>query len=215
MCGRATQAQIKAYKEKIYAWLEPEPESFVARHNLRPTEPAWIVARRGDSNVRTLEARWWCQWDGSRSFETKYPTFNARVETMHTKKLWPDLLKKGQRCLFPVDSFYEWPIKGRGLPPVEIFVAGREPYALAGLWSRYFERGETRYSFTSFTCNANEFMRPIHEKAMPVILSDIDEQKLWLEEGDEALLRPYEGEMELEQLTDTLEHLYPEENQKY
>ena len=213
MCGRATQAQIKAYKEKIYAWLEPK--EFVPRHNLRPTEPAWIVARRGDGEITTLQARWWCQRDGSGKFETKYPTFNARVETMHTKKLWPDLLKKGQRCLLPIDSFYEWPVKGRGTHPVEIFVAGREPYALAGLWSRYYENRETRYSFTTFTCDANEFMRPIHEKAMPVILTDLDEQKLWLMEGDEELLRPYEGDMEVEQLPDTLEHLYPEENQKY
>ena len=33
--------------------------------------------------------------------------------------------------------------------------------------------------------------------------------------GDEALLRPYEGEMEFDQLPDTLEHLYPQENRKY
>ena len=41
-------------------------------------------------------------------------------------------------------------------------------------------------------------MKPIHEKAMPVILSDMVEQKLWLLEGDEELLRPFEGEMEFE-----------------
>ena len=58
-------------------------------------------------------------------------------------------------------------------------------------------------------------MRPIHKKAMPVILTNIDEQKLWLMEGVEALLRRYEGEMESDQLPDTLEHLYPEKNQKY
>ena len=33
--------------------------------------------------------------------------------------------------------------------------------------------------------------------------------------GDEFLLRPYEGEMEFDQLNDTLEHLYPDENRKY
>jgi hypothetical protein len=33
--------------------------------------------------------------------------------------------------------------------------------------------------------------------------------------GDEELLRPYEGEMELDQLRNTLEKLYPEENQEY
>lgn len=213
MCGRASQAEIKAYKQFIFEWNHPE--LFVPRRNLRPTEPAWIVARRGDGLIKTVEARWWCQWDGAHKFEAKYPTFNARVETMHEKKLWPALLKKGQRCLLPIDSFYEWPIKGKGLPPVEIFVEGRTPYALAGLWSRYFEGNETRYSFTTFTCEPNEFMKPIHPKAMPVILTSLDEQKLWLMEGDEELLRPYEGKMEVDQLTDTLEHLYPREDQKY
>lgn len=62
--------------------------------------------------------------------------FNARVDTMHERKLWSDLLGRGQRCIFPVDSFYEWPVNGQ--PPVEVFVKGREPYALAGLWSSWF-----------------------------------------------------------------------------
>ena len=213
MCGRASQAEIKAYKDKIFKWLHPE--TFVPRRNLRPTEPAWIVARREDGEIATVQGRWWCQWEGSFKWEAKYPTFNARVDTMHGKKLWPELLKKGQRCILPVDSFYEWPVKGKGVPPVEIFVEGREPYALAGLWSRWHENGETRYSFATFTCEPNDFMKPLHEKAMPVILSSVDEQKLWLMEGDEELLRPYEGPMEVAQLPDTLEHLYPEENQKY
>lgn len=34
-------------------------------------------------------------------------------------------------------------------------------------------------------------------------------------EGDEALLRPYEGEMEFDRLPETLEHLYRDENRKY
>src|SRR5207248_684790 len=153
-----------------------------------PTEPAWIVARRKDGEIKTLEARWWCQREGAQAFETKYPTFNARVDTMHTKTLWPDLIRRGQRCILPINSYYEWPVKGRGLPPVEIFVAGRHPYALAGLWSRYFEENEPRYSFTTFTTEPNDFMRPLHEKAMPVILATKNEQRLWLQEGDESLL---------------------------
>lgn len=213
MCGRASQRHASRYEKYISYW--EMPDEFVERNNLRPTEPAWIVARRGDGLIKTVEARWWCQWDGAGQFQTKYPTFNARVETMHQKKMWSDLLKKGQRCLFPIDSFYEWPIKGKGLPPVEIFVKGREPYALAGLWSRYFENGQTRYSFTSFTTEPNDFMRPIHEKAMPVILKTPEQQRLWLDAGDEELLVPYDGLMETDQLTDTLEKTYPEENRKY
>lgn len=217
-----SQKDYKNYGQYIYGWINPESEiderpgrNIPVRYNLRPTEPAYIVARRGDGTIKTIEARWWCQFDGAGKFEAKYPTFNARVETMHDKKLWSDLLKKGQRCLLPVDSFYEWPVKGKGLPPVEIFVKGRTPYALAGLWSRYHEGGKTLYSFTTFTTGPNDFMRPLHEKAMPVILTDPDEQKLWLTEGDEEVLRPFAGEMEAEQMPDTLEHLYPGENQKY
>lgn len=213
MCGRASQAEIQSYKDHIYQWLHPD--KFTPRYNLRPTEPAWIVAHHPEGEIRTVCARWWCQWDGSYKFEAKYPTFNARVETMHEKKLWPALLKKGKRCIFPIDGFYEWPVKGRGLPPVEIFVEGRRPMALAGLWSTWFENREHRYSFTVFTCDPNEFMKPIHEKAMPVILGSVEEQKLWLMEGDEGLLRPYEAKMEFDQLPDTLEHLFPEENRKF
>lgn len=213
MCGRASQRDPSRYEKYIAYW--ESPDEIIERNNLRPTEPAWIVARRNDGEIRTLSARWWCQWDGSRSFETKFPMFNARVETRYERKLWSDLLKKGQRCLFPIDSFYEWPIKGKGLPPVEIFAEGREPYALAGLWSRYFDGGQARYSFSSFTCPPNEFMKPIHEKAMPVILTSPEQQKLWLEHGDEELLVPYEGKLESVQLDETLEKLYPEENRKY
>ena len=210
MCGRAVQARTEKFGELIAHWLYPE--TFEPRWNLRPTEPAWIVARRSDGATRTIQAKWWCQWDGARQFETKFPMFNARVETMYDRKLWADLLQRGQRCIFPVNSFYEWPIKGKGLPPVEIFVEGQDAYGLAGLWSRWFEGSETRYSFTVFTTEPNEFMKPIHEKAMPVILADIDSQERWLTEGDESVLRPFEGNMTFTQLDSTLEKLYPDEN---
>lgn len=211
MCGRASQFRAKKFAELIAHYVYPE--LFEPRHNLRPTEPASIVARRSDGEIATVTARWWCQWEGARGFETKFPMFNARIDTMHARKVWSDLLKRGQRCLFPVDSFYEWPVKGQ--PPVEIFVEGREPFAIAGLWSRWYENGKTQYSFTSFTCAPNDFMKPLHEKAMPVILNSHAEQAAWLETGDESILRPYEGELEADQLTDKLEKIYPEENKKY
>lgn len=50
---------------------------------------------------------------------------------------------------------------------------------------------------------------------MPVIFTNLDEQNLWLTEGDEELLRPYQGQMESDQLPETLEKLYPDENHKY
>lgn len=210
MCGRASQEEVDEYFRRVYGWQRPE--DFTPRRNLRPTEEAFIVARHPDHEIKTVKANWWCQWDGSRSFETKYPTFNVRVDTMDTKKLWPPLLKKGKRCIFPIDAFYEWPVKGRGIPPVKIMLGDRQPYAIAGLWSTWDDGNQPKYSFATFTVASNDFMLPIHPQAMPVILDGIDAQKLWLMEGDRDLLVPYAGELVAEEMPDTLERLYPEEN---
>lgn len=189
------------------------PAEFKPRRNLRPTEEGYIVARHPDSEVKTVKANWWCQRDGAFEFEVKFAAFNIRVDTMDQKKLWSPLLKKGKRCIFPIDAFYEWPVKGRGIPPVKIMLADRRPYTIAGLWSTWLENGtEPRYSFATFTVEPNDFMRPIHPQAMPVILDSVEDQELWLVNGNRDLLIPYRGELVADEMPDTLEKLYPEEN---
>ena len=211
MCGRASQAEVDEYFNRVYGW--EMPEEFTPRRNLRPTEEGYIIARHPDGEIKTVKANWWCQWDGAYQFEAKFPAFNIRVDTMDQKKLWSPLLKKGKRCVFPIDAFYEWPIKGKGLPPVKVMIDDRKPYGIAGLWSTWFENGkEPRYSFATFTVEPNDFMKPIHPQAMPVILDNPDLQKLWLIEGDRDLLVPYDGMLVADQMPDTLEHIYPEEN---
>jgi putative SOS response-associated peptidase YedK len=162
--------------------------------------------------VATVKANWWCQWGNAMELEAKFPAFNIRVDSMDQRKMWPPLLRQGKRCIFPIDAFYEWPVKGRGIPPVKIMLADRQPYAIAGLWSRWFDNGAARFSFATFTVESNDFMLPIHPQAMPVILDNIDAQKEWLLNGNRDLLVLYKGEMIADQMPDTLEKLYPEEN---
>ena len=210
MCGRASQEEVNRYYKEIYGWQMPE--GALPRRNIRPTQEATIVARNPAGRIKTITANWWCQRDDSVGFETKFPMFNIRVDTMHEKKTWSDLLSKGKRCVFPIDAFYEWPVKGKGLPPVKIFVGNRKPYGIAGLWSTWFDNGVRKYSFATFTVKPNDFMLPIHPQAMPVILDTPDAQKLWLMEGRRDLLVPYQGAMTADKMPDTLEKLYPEEN---
>ncbi len=212
MCGRVSQKSRNEYYIKIFGYVDEIDER--PGRNIKPTEIVPFIARLEGGEIRTVEGNWWCQIDGAREFVTKYTTFNARVDRLDDSRMWSTLLKKGNRCIFPIDSFYEWPVKGRGKPPVEIFVKGREPYALPGLWSRWFKNGEPQYSFAVFTTGPNEFMKPLHPTAMPVILDNKDTQKLWLTEGDRELLVPYQGELEFEQLPDTLERLYPDDEHK-
>jgi putative SOS response-associated peptidase YedK len=203
MCGRASQKRWKDHRKLVFGFDPPEG---LDRGNIRPTQDVHIVINE-QNEVKTVEANWWCQWDGAKGFDTKYATFNARVDRLDDSRLWKDLLKKGKRCLMPVTSFYEWPEKGK--PPEEFFVKDHEPFALAGLWSNWVKDGEPWYSFAVFTTEPNDFMRPIHEKAMPVVLDDPDVQKLWLLEGDRDLLVPYRGVMESERLPRKIEELYP------
>ena len=105
MCGRASQDEIDDYFHRIYGW--EIPEEFYSRRNLKPTERAYIVARHPEGDVKTVRANWWCQWDGSRKFEAKFPTFNIRVDTMDEKKLWPQMNCNGAGNIHQKESWQQ------------------------------------------------------------------------------------------------------------
>ncbi len=205
MCGRISQVDVDEYYFRVYGWPLPD---YKPRRNIKPTEEVPIFVNEGNE-IKPVTARWWAQWDGTWEWATKYTAFNARLDRVDDSKFWSDLIKKGKRCVCPVSSFYEWPVKGK--PPEDIYIKERKPYGLAGLWSTWFEKGEPRYSFAVFTTEANEFMKPFHPEAMPVILDSPERHKLWLLEGDRSILVPYEGEMESETLPDKIEKVFPEE----
>ncbi|MBX7054777.1 MAG: SOS response-associated peptidase [Pyrinomonadaceae bacterium] len=203
MCGRASQrGKREDFKNYIY---EFEPQGDLFRGNIKPTQDVSIVINDRDA-VKTVDARWWCQFDGAREWSTKYATFNANIERLESSPMWRNLLKS-KRCLMPVTSFYEWPEKGK--PPLEIFANGGHPFALAGLWSVWYENGERRHSFAVITTAANEFMSAYH-RAMPVILEAKELQKLWLLEGGMEVLRGFECHLTGERLADKIEKVYPD-----
>jgi putative SOS response-associated peptidase YedK len=71
-------------------------------------------------------------------------------------------------------------------------------FAFAGLWERWRNpQGETVETCTILTTEANDVMRPLHDR-MPVII-DSTSDALWLDAGADpatlhALLVPYPGE---------------------
>ncbi|HQY67923.1 MAG TPA: SOS response-associated peptidase [Pyrinomonadaceae bacterium] len=203
MCGRASQrGKREDFKNYIY---EFEPQGDLFRGNIKPTQKVSIVINDRNT-VKTVEARWWCQLEGAKEWSTKYATFNANIERLESSPMWRNLLKS-KRCIMPVTSFYEWPEKGK--PPLEIFANGGHPFALAGLWSTWFDGGVRRESFAVITTAANDFMSAYH-RAMPVILESKDIQKLWLLEGGMDILRGFECHLTGKPLTDKIENVYPD-----
>ncbi len=104
---------------------------------------------------------------------------------------WQPWLKRGYRCLVPASSFCEYT---DSLPKVAHWFAldeSRPPFAFAGIWRPWTgERKKERKEhllFAFLTTDANDIVRPVHAKAMPVILTP-ENWDLWLEgETKEAL----------------------------
>ena len=162
-------------------------ESLREAYNIAPTQMAPIIAGDRERHRCTL-ARFGLvpQWFKKPLEELKFATFNAKSEEVTEKASYRGPVKS-QRCLIPVQHFYEWKGKAK---PYAIGNKDETPMFFAGLWTHW--RGESKGeavdidSFTIMTTAANSFMQQIH-KRMPVILQ-AEEYETWLtDETEEAL----------------------------
>lgn len=100
---------------------------------------------------------------------------------------WRRWLGKDHRCLVAVTSFAEPKGKGKGDqwfaaadPDATMFFAGVEVRGWKSV--RKVKDGETTDDLYAFlTCEPNGDVKPIHPKAMPVILTEPDEWRAWME----------------------------------
>ncbi len=97
---------------------------------------------------------------------------------------WRGWLKREFRCLVPATAFCEYTDNQPKVPHWFALDAERRPFAFAGLWrpwtgTRKGEMGQ-HLLFAFLTTEANDVVRPVHAKAMPVILTG-EECDAWLE----------------------------------
>lgn len=152
-----------------------------------------IVARK-ENGRSVIEAMQWgvpLKLPGKR----EGTTITKRVTNVRNlnSPFWRSMLAKPeQRCLVPFSRFAE-PKIGQGREEHWFTVKGREVAAFAGLW-RPSEEGLV-YAF--LTCAPNELVKPLHPKAMPVILHEDDYEKWLTGSKDEAvaLAEPYPSQL--------------------
>ncbi len=187
MCGRLSLAvPPEALAERFGA---RPPPALAPRYNVAPGQP--LAAIKGSARDRVDPLEWglvpsWAEEPGSGHI-------NARAETIAEKPSFRDAYEH-RRCLVLADGYYDWADeRGRGTRPYRFVRPDREPFAMAGIWERREDPGETHETVAVVTTEPNGVVEPIHHR-MPVILDPAEEER-WLDgEGTDALLDPYPEE---------------------
>lgn len=105
---------------------------------------------------------------------------NARAETITEKPLFR-IPFASRRCLIPARGFFEWKDNETGKRRIKFYIAPPDSSLiyLAGLyWFFKDKEGLQIPSFTIITTEANEDIKPLHDR-MPVVVQKAD-KKAWL-----------------------------------
>ncbi|AET40496.1 putative peptide hydrolase Ecym_6101 [Eremothecium cymbalariae DBVPG len=182
MCGRYALdvnadellAQFDAYNIKV---SEPSAR-FTPSYNVGPTHKAPVY------HSNSLCMMIWGlipYWTKDLSKAQPYKTFNARLESLLTSKMWK-LPCEYRRCVVPISGYYEWKRlpSGKKVPYLVRRIDGNV-MLLAGMYDEVKkEDGSNVLSYTIVTGPAPDGLNWLHER-MPVVLKpNTKEWELWM-----------------------------------
>jgi putative SOS response-associated peptidase YedK len=159
-----------------------------------------VVDDRDGRHVEEL--RWGMVPHWAKELNPRFSMINARAETLDQRPAYRRLVAgSGNRCLLLADGWYEWqrPEDPRQLKrPLHLSLNDGGQFCFAGLWTRWTAPdGQIVPSCTIITCEANELVRPVHDR-MPVVFADPEPWESWLHPSPDSaaardLLRGYLG----------------------
>jgi putative SOS response-associated peptidase YedK len=195
MCGRfAQRTHPKRLAEEFKVGAVPEVE---ARYNIAPTQNILGVREVTEGREMTF-FKWGLIPSWAKDASMGARLINARSETIGEKPAFREAFKK-RRCIIPADGFYEWQRTGEKKQPFFFRLSDESSFGFAGLWEKWQDgEGKAIESCTIITTEANDVLRPVHDR-MPVILHP-EEYALWLGDDERQqgllaeLLRPYPAE---------------------
>jgi putative SOS response-associated peptidase YedK len=178
MCGRFafySPAEAVAALFDIRGGI-PELEP---RYNIAPTQ-AIAAGRETQAGERQfVMLRWGLVPHWAKDPSVGNRMINARVETAAEKPSFRAAFRQ-RRCIIFADGFYEWRKEGSAKTPYFISLQSGLPFAFAGLWEAWTDRGtgESLQTAAILTTEANEFLAGLHDR-MPVVL-DPEAAGRWL-----------------------------------
>ena len=186
MCGRFTLHSRDRIKLKGLASLDLP---FEARYNIAPSQNVLTIGDFGSG----LEARL-LTWGLIPSWSTEGKGFiNARAETLEEKPSFNESFRL-RRCLIPADGFFEWKRTGREKRPFYFQVDDEMPFAFAGIWDTWSNRGDVVTSCAIITTAANELVVELHDRMPAILLHEFYDA--WLDPGTDRtvlaeMLKPF------------------------
>jgi putative SOS response-associated peptidase YedK len=175
MCGRFTlRAPASVIAEQFAVFAVPP---FAARFNIAPTQPVPVIRLRPagaaaaapNADRELVWLRWGLVPGWAKDPAIGNRLINARAESAAEKPAFRNAMRR-RRCLVLADGFYEWQHTGRKKQPYFVHLPDDRPFAFAGLWEAWEGPNHAMLeTCTILTTNANELVRPLHDR-MPVIL---------------------------------------------
>jgi putative SOS response-associated peptidase YedK len=199
MCGRyAIFGPVSRKNREALEFLEQQLD-FAPTYNAAPTQalPVFRVTARRGRELALL--RWGLIPFWAKNAAIGAKLINARGDTVAEKPAFREAFGR-RHCLVPMSGFYEWRKVGAGRIPYFLHLLNADVFAVAGLHEFWPGKDGAApiESFTIITTEANELIRPLHDR-MPAILHESD-YEAWLAPKErnaaalQALLAPYPAE---------------------
>jgi len=188
MCGRFEIHSTIGLIAKIFQ-IDSIEFDIRADYNVAPSQNTAIVINDGGKN-HLISSHWGFLPYWAKEKKPAYLMINARAETVDTNRSYKDAFQK-HRCLVIADGFYEWLRQDKVKIPYYTRLKSKQPMGFAGLYNNWrSSEGEEVCSCAIITTDANELVKPIHDR-MPVILHQ-DAFKAWLNPDghDKEILLP-------------------------
>ena len=172
MCGRfAVESDVNDLIDEFVADGGSVHE-WAPSFNIAPTDRVPVVRERIADGTRTRSieiGRWSLVPSWSRELKLKFPTFNARSESVSEKASFKGSIAS-KRALIPARGYYEWQTLGSTKTPYFIgSAAGNLAFAALYSWWRASTDSEWMLTATILTMDAVDELASIHDRN-PVML---------------------------------------------
>lgn len=188
MCFNASLAQTMEILEKQFNAVidggDLKPIYFQSAFSL----PYWPLMKAEDpKNFRFLQwgliPFWIKNMDSAKQIRIK--TLNARFETLTEKPSYRNPADNN-RCAIVVDGYFEWKDINGKKQPYYLYMPGKKPFLLAGIWDSWINKGNRNVfeTFSVVTTEARGIAAEIHntKRRMPFILNN-ENLDLWMDKG--------------------------------